>query len=145
MASILGIIIKRLAIGFLTLLVVTVIIFSALELLPGDIATEKLGQSATPETLAAFREKMGLNDPAPVRYWNWLTGALVGDFGFSLANQRPIAELISTRTFNTLFLAGYAAAIAVPFAVLFGTLSALYRNSFLDRFTSGITSISKGR
>ncbi|MEY8800326.1 ABC transporter permease [Leisingera sp. XS_AS12] len=136
MASILMIIAKRLAIGLLTLLVVTVIIFSALELLPGDIATEKLGQSATPETLAAFREKLGLNDPAPVRYWNWLTGALGGDFGVSLANERPITDLIANRTANTFFLAGYAAAIAVPLAVLFGALAALYRNSFFDRFMS---------
>lgn len=64
----------RSAIGVLALLIATLIILSALELLPGDVATEKLGQSATPETVAAFREQLGLNDPAPVRYWNWCTG-----------------------------------------------------------------------
>lgn len=135
MRSILEIIQKRLAIGLLALLVVTLIFFSALELLPGDIATEKLGQSATPETVAAFREQLGLSDPAPVRYWNWLTGALAGDFRTSLATQRPIADLISTRAINTFFLATYAGAIAIPLAVLFGALAALYRNSAFDRFT----------
>lgn len=136
MAFIFGLVLKRLGMGLLTLVVVSLIIFSAIELLPGDIATEVLGQSATPETLAAFREQHGLDRSAPVRYWTWISGAAVGDFGVSLANQRPIAELIGTRAANTFFLAAYAASIAVPLAVLLGALSALYRGSFFDRFTS---------
>jgi len=132
-------ILRRLLIGLLTLLVVTVIIFGAVELLPGDIATETLGQSATPETLAALRETLQLNDPAPVRYGRWLAGSLSGDFGMSLANNRPTSELISTRAINTFFLAGYAAAIAVPLAVSLGMLAALYRNSAFDRLISGST------
>ncbi len=60
-------ILRRLAIGLLTLIIVSIVIFWAIELLPGDIATEVLGQSATPETLAAFRERFGLNDPAMLR------------------------------------------------------------------------------
>lgn len=67
-------VLRRLAIGLLTLLIVSAIIFWAVELLPGDIATEVLGQSATPETLAAFRDRFGLNDPAPLRYLHWLGG-----------------------------------------------------------------------
>lgn len=129
-------VLRRLAIGMLTLMIVSAVIFWAIELLPGDIATEVLGQSATPETLAAFRERFGLNDPAPLRYVNWLGGALTGDFGLSLANQRPIADLIAQRAANTFFLAGYAAAIAVPLAVGLGLFSALYRGSPLDRFIS---------
>lgn len=62
--------------GLLTLLIVTVVIFSAIELLPDDIATETLGQSATPETLAAFRAKLNLDQPVYVRYWPWLAGAV---------------------------------------------------------------------
>jgi peptide/nickel transport system permease protein len=69
-----------------------VVIFGATELLPGDLATRASGQSATPETLAALREQLGLNDPAPLRYWNWLTGVGEGDFGVSMANNRPISE-----------------------------------------------------
>ncbi|CUJ87812.1 Glutathione transport system permease protein GsiC [Shimia thalassica] len=94
MNSILSIILKRLMIGLLTLWVVTIIIFAAIELLPGDIATEILGQAATEESLAAFREKYDLNRPVYERYISWLSGAMTGDFGVSLANQRPISVLI---------------------------------------------------
>jgi peptide/nickel transport system permease protein len=129
---------QRLLLGLLTLFVVSVVIFGATELLPGDLARELLGQSATPETLAALREQLGLNDPAPVRYWNWLSGALQGDFGVSLANQRPISELIAARLGNTLFLALYAAALAVPISLVLGILAALWRNSAFDRITNAL-------
>ena len=136
---ILKLVLRRFAIGLLTLLIVSAVIFWAVELLPGDIATEVLGQSATPETLAAFRDRNGLNDPAMTRYLHWLGGAVQGDFGLSLATQRPIAGLIGQRAANTFFLAGYAAAIAVPLAVGLGLLAALYRGSWLDRFISSST------
>jgi peptide/nickel transport system permease protein len=128
----------RLLLGLLTLFIVSVVIFGATELLPGDLARELLGQSATPETLAALREQLGLNDPAPVRYWNWLTGAIQGDFGVSLANQRPISELISGRLWNTLFLALYAAALAIPISLTLGILAALWRNSAFDRISNSL-------
>lgn len=132
-------IMKRLAIGLLTLLVVSAVIFWAVELLPGDIATEILGQSATPETLAAFRERFGLTDPAGIRYLHWLGGAVTGDFGLSLSNQRPIAELIAQRAENTFFLAGYAAVIAIPLSICLGIVAALYRGSWLGGFISTTT------
>jgi peptide/nickel transport system permease protein len=137
-------ILRRLLLGALTVFIVSVVIFGATELLPGDLARELLGQSATPETLAALREQLGLNDPAPVRYWNWLSGALVGDFGVSLANQRPVADLIATRAGNTLFLALYAAALAVPISLILGVLAALWRNSPFDRIVNAgaLTAIS---
>ena len=126
-------ILTRIAIGIGLLFIVSVVIFGATELLPGDLATQLLGQSATPETVAALREQLGLNDPAAMRYWNWLTGALSGDFGVSLANNRPISELISARLGNTLFLALYAAALAVPISLILGVLAALWRNTVFDR------------
>lgn len=124
---------QRLGLGVLTLLVVSVIIFSAVELLPGDLAQEILGQAATPETVAAFRKELGLDRPAAIRYVEWLGGIARGDFGTSLANQREISELISARLGNTLFLAGMAAAIAVPLSLLLGVLAAVYRNTWFDR------------
>lgn len=139
MNPILIIILKRLMIGVLTLWVVTVIIFAAIEMLPGDIATEKLGQAATAESLAAFREKYDLNRPVVTRYLSWLGGVVTGDFGISLANQRPISEIIATRTGNTFFLAGYAAVISVPIAVVGGMLAALYNGSIFDRALSSST------
>ncbi len=144
MGPVFRMILRRLLLGALTVFIVSVVIFGATELLPGDLARELLGQSATPETLAALREQLGLNDPAPVRYWNWLSGALVGDFGVSLANQRPVADLIATRAGNTLFLALYAAALAVPISLVLGVLAALWRNSPFDRIVNAgaLTAIS---
>lgn len=134
----------RLLTGLLTLFVISLLIFGAIELLPGDPAQEILGQSATPETVAALREQLGLNDPAYIRYLHWLGGVVQGDFGVSIANGRPIADLIGTRLWNTLFLAVFASCMAVPLAVTLGILAALYRNSPFDRIVNvgALSSIS---
>ena len=126
-------ILHRLALGLLTLFAISLFIFMAIELLPGDLAQEVLGQSATPETVAAFRRELGLDQPAYVRYLDWLGGIVRGDFGQSLANNRPISDLLAARLGNTLFLAVYAAVISVPLAVGLGLLAALYRGSWFDR------------
>ncbi|MCB1832730.1 MAG: ABC transporter permease [Geminicoccaceae bacterium] len=133
MHPILKMVLARLGLGVLTLFVVSLIIFLGVELLPGDIAQEILGQSATPETVAALRKEMGLDLPAHERYLSWLGGMVQGDFGVSLANKRQISELISVRLWNTLFLAGLTAIVAVPVALTLGVLAALYRNSLFDR------------
>lgn len=127
---------KRLALGFITLFAVSVIIFTAIEMLPGDIVQEILGQSATPETVEAFRRELGLDRPAIERYFDWAGGILTGDFGKSLASGREVSELIMSRVNNTLFLALYAAAISIPLAISLGLLAALYRNSLFDRFAN---------
>lgn len=124
---------QRLGLGLLTLFAITVVIFLAVELLPGDIAQELLGQNATPETVAALREALGLNLPPHTRYLNWLGNAIQGDLGTSLASKRPIADLIGQRFINTLALAAYAAAVSIPLAVVLGIMAALYRNSLFDR------------
>jgi peptide/nickel transport system permease protein len=134
---------QRLGLGVVTLFVVSLIIFLGTELLPGDFAQEILGQSATPETVAALRERLGLNDPMHVRYINWLSDVARGDFGESLANGQSVSDLIGRRLGNTLRWR-YAAAIAVPLSLMLGILAALFRNSFFDRFAnaSALTSIS---
>ena len=144
MLSLRTMIAKRLALGVLTLFLISLIIFGATEMLPGDLAQNILGQSATPETVAAFRRELGLDQPAYVRYVNWLVGAVQGDFGSSLANKRPIADIIATRVSNTLFLAVYAAALSVPLSLGLGILVALWRNSIFDRAANAmaLTSIS---
>ncbi len=139
MNDVLQIIVKRLGLGLITLLVISIIIFGAVELLPGDLAQAILGQAATEETVAAMREELGLDRPAPVRYFAWLKGAVVGDFGNSLASGIPVTELIGPRFKNTLFLAVYAAIIAVPIAIMLGVLAALYRNSVFDRVANVLT------
>ena len=117
--KLLGLILKRLGLGLVTLFVISVLIFGAVEMLPGDIAQAVLGQGATEENLRALREQLGLNRPAPVRYWEWLSNALVGDFGVSLVSGDSVSEKIAPRFMNTLFLAAYAAVIAVGLVVIF--------------------------
>jgi peptide/nickel transport system permease protein len=132
---------KRLVFGLLTLGVISLVIFLGMELLPGDLAKAILGQSATPETVAAFRRQLGLDQSAPTRYVHWLGQIVRGDLGTSLANQRDIAELIGGRLANTLFLAAVAAMISVPLAVMLGVLAALYRNTWFDK-TLSISTLS---
>jgi peptide/nickel transport system permease protein len=139
MAKIAKMVAQRLALGLLTLFIVSVIISAGVELLPGDVAEAILGQGATPETVAAFRREVGLDVPAYVRYFNWLGGILQGDLGTSLASKREIVELIGPRLENTLALAALAAVISVPLAVTLGVLAALYRNSLYDRLVNIVT------
>ncbi|MER8905240.1 ABC transporter permease [Mesorhizobium sp. M0772] len=139
MGNISKLIVKRLALGIFVLWVVSLFIFLGVSLLPGDVATEILGQSALPETVAAFRHELGLDLPLHIRYVHWLGGLLTGDLGHSLANGRAVSQLIGERLGNTLFLAGVAACFSVPGSLLLGLLTALYRGSVFDRLTNAIT------
>jgi len=156
LGSVLKIILQRLALGFLTLLIVSVVIFTAVNLLPGDFAQSILGQGATPEAVASIRADLGLDQPPVTRYFQWLGGALQGDLGTSFAQANfasftgtdsgatTVAQQIAPRFQNTMFLAMVTAAIAVPFAITLGILAALYRNTVFDRATNifTLTSIS---
>ncbi len=144
MANVLSIIVQRLLLGLLTLLVVSIVIFLAVNALPGDFAEAILGQGATPESIATIRRDLGLDQPMVVRYFDWLSKMLRGDLGVSFAqlNFRTnlggagdvgVAEQIAPRLANTMFLAATTAIIAVPIAVTLGVLAALYRNTIFDR------------
>lgn len=133
MSKLQKLVLGRLIFGILTLFVVSALMFIGIELLPGDLAQQILGQSATPETASAFRAELGLDQPAYIRYADWLGGIVRGDFGSSLASGRPVADLLGTRLANTMFLAVYAAAIAVPIALILGLMAALWRNTLFDR------------
>ena len=147
------IILQRLALGLLTLFIVSVVIFTAVNMLPGDFAEAILGQGATPEAVAAIRRDLGLDQDPVTRYFQWLAGAVQGDLGNSFAqanfasfvgtegsaNMASVANQIGPRFWNTMFLAGVTALIAVPFAVILGILAALYRNSAFDKTVSGAT------
>nr|WP_283054056.1 ABC transporter permease [Thetidibacter halocola] len=151
------IILQRLALGLVTLFVVSIVIFTAVNMLPGDFAQAILGQGATPEAVDAIRRDLGLDQPPVTRYLQWLSGALQGDLGNSFAQanfasfvgadsgvRTTVAQQIAPRFENTMFLAGVTAAIAVPFAVTLGILAALYRNSVFDKAANigTLTSIS---
>lgn len=144
MGNVLSIILQRLALGVLTLLIVSIVIFVAVNLLPGDFAQLILGQGATEESVNAIRRDLGLDKSLVVRYFDWLGGMVTGDLGTSFAqlnftaglggvNNVTVLDQILPRLGNTLFLAGVTAMIAVPIAVTLGILAALYRNTVFDR------------
>lgn len=130
---------QRIALGIGLLFAVSVLIFAGTQILPGDVAQSVLGQSATPQSLANLRERMGLNDPAHVRYFNWLWAALQGDLGVALSNGQDIARAMGVRLSNTLFLAFWAAAVAVPLAILLGLVAVRYQGRWPDKLISGVT------
>ncbi len=153
MASVARIVLHRLLLGLLTLLVVSIVIFTAVNMLPGDFAEAILGQGATPEAVEAIRRDLGLDKSPVVRYFEWLGNAVQGDLGSSFAQANfasfvgadaggsgvTVAEQIAPRFSNTMFLATVTAAIAVPVSLLLGVLAALYRNSVFDRATNIFT------
>jgi peptide/nickel transport system permease protein len=129
----LRLILKRIAAAALTLLLVSIIVFTITSLLPGDAAQAALGQSATPAVVAALRAKLGLDLPAPLRYLHWLSGLITGHPGFSYSDGLPVSTLIGKRLPQSLLLAAVTTAVSVPFALAFGILAAMYRGSWLDR------------
>lgn len=139
MHPVVKLLVQRIALGLLLLLVVSAVIFLGVEALPGDTAQAILGQSATPQALENLRAQLGLNEPALTRYFNWLGGVLTGDLGKALTNGVDIATSIKQRLGNTLFLAGCAAAISVPLAIILGLVAARYAGKWPDKVISGIT------
>ncbi|TPK13131.1 ABC transporter permease [Mesorhizobium sp. B2-5-7] len=137
-SPILKLIAQRIALGILLLLAISVLIFAGTQILPGDVAQAILGQSATPESLANLREQLGLNDPAYVRYFHWLGGVLTGDLGTAMSSGQVIATSIKSRLWNTLFLAFWAAIVAVPLAIILGLIAVRYRNGWVDKLISGL-------
>ena len=132
-ATIGRLLLQRFALALLTLLLVSVVVFMITNLLPGDAAEEALGQSATPEAVAALRAQFGLDQPAPQRYAHWLMNIVRGDAGASLVSGKPVASLIADRLPSSLVLAGVTAAVSVPLALALGILSAMLSGSLFDR------------
>jgi peptide/nickel transport system permease protein len=137
--SVLKLVAQRIALGLLLLLAVSVVIFVGTQLLPGDVAQAILGQSATPQALENLRRDLGLNEPAYIRYFNWLGGVLTGDLGVALSNGQDISTQLGKRLSNTLFLAGVAAVVAVPVSIILGLVAVRYRNRWPDKLISGAT------
>ena len=130
---------QRVALGLVLLLAASVMIFAGTLLLPGDVAQAILGQSATPQALENMRRELGLNEPPVQRYFAWLWGAVQGDLGTSLSNGRDIASELTRRMSNTLFLAFWAALIAVPLALILGIVAVRYQGRWPDKVISGAT------
>ena len=128
----------RLGISFVTLWVVSVLIFIGTNLLPGDVAQIILGQMATPESTAALREKLGLDKHPVEQYLVWLSNVAMGDLGISKAGLgaglgTPIVEMLGPRIDNTAMLTVLVGVIAIPISVAIGLLAAMHPGTRLDR------------
>lgn len=124
--------VRRLAQSVPVLFLISAIVFVVVALIPGDPAMVVLGQGATAENLAAMRERLGLDQPLPVRYARWLGQTVRGDLGASVLSRQPVAVLIGRALPITLYLATLSLALAVLIAVPAGTLAALKRNTWVD-------------
>ncbi len=129
-------VLRRIAIGFATLIVVSIIVFVMTSVLPGDVAQIILGQSATPETLAALRKELGMDQPGYVRYFQWLGNMATGDLGISKAGGATIESLISGRLGNTMVMSGLVAAISIPISIALGLWAAMHPGALLDRIVT---------
>jgi len=132
---------KRLIIGAATLVVASIVVFAVLEILPGDPALLMLGMDASEETLDKLREQMGLNHPIPVRYFNWVSGMLVGDFGRSYTYSTPVIELVRERVVVTLPLALMSLTLSTLIAIPVGIFAAARRGRIGDTLSMGAAQI----
>ena len=123
---------KRLATFLATLAVASLLVFGVLELLPGNVAQVMLGDSATPETLAALEKKLGLDQPAAQRYGHWVSGLLRGETTLSASYGTPTAELIAERLRVTLPLALLAMMLTTVLALTLGIYAAARHNKLGD-------------
>lgn len=123
---------RRLGLSVITLALVSVMIFGATEVLPGNVAESLLGKDATPASVAALSRELGLEKPASERYRDWVGGALHGDFGTSLTRGAPVTSVIEPRVRNTLLLAGIAVLLGVPLSIGLGVIAALRRDRAAD-------------
>ncbi len=132
----------RLLQGVLTLLAVSLLIFLAARALPGDVANMILGQSATQEQLDQLRVQLGLDQPLWWQYLIWLGGILRGDWGMSLSNGQPVADLLALGVRNSATLSGVALAVMLPLSLLVGVIAAQFRDGFVDKVFLGMSMVA---
>jgi len=139
MSNLSQIVLRRAFFGLLTLVATSMIVFAATEILPGDVASAILGQTATPEMVEAIRERLGLDQPVVQRYVQWLSGFATGALGNSLATGANVADVVMPRLWNTLGLAAYSALVAIPLSIGLGVLSAAWHQSLFDRALNALS------
>ncbi|WP_292895284.1 MULTISPECIES: ABC transporter permease [unclassified Nitratireductor] len=132
---------KRIAIGLVTLVVASAVVFLVLEIVPGDPALLMLGMNAQPEALAALREEMGLNQPVLLRYFGWIAGMALGDFGNSYTYSSPVLELIGERVLVSLPLALISLFLSTAIALPVGIFAASRRGKPADTISMGAAQI----
>lgn len=130
--NMLGLIIRRVIQLFFLLIGISFIVFLSMHLAPGDPASIIGGPTATKADLAAIREKLGLNQPLLVQYWQYLWGLFHGNLGYSFQTQQSVAQAIMIRLPNTINLAIASVIVAIIIGIPAGIISALKQNSWID-------------
>jgi peptide/nickel transport system permease protein len=130
--GVLGFILRRILLGLLTLVIASIAIFAATQALPGDPARARLGKDATPASLAALRQQLGLDRSALSQYTDWATGLLHGDLGISLISGHPIIDDLRDRATNSLALVLVSALLSIPLSIAIGAYAALRRDQAFD-------------
>ncbi|WP_424940655.1 ABC transporter permease [Aliiroseovarius sp. S253] len=129
---------RALSLG-LSLIVASLVIFAMIEVIPGDPASFMLGLNASPDTVAALRDDLGLNGSLTTRYFNWIGGLLVGDFGTSYTYRVPVSELVLERLQVSLPLALFALLLSTLIAIPVGLIAAARRGQMTDYTIMGVT------
>jgi peptide/nickel transport system permease protein len=129
---------RRTAIGLLTLLLVSVVVFVATEVLPGNAAVAILGRNANPTTLHRLELQLHLNRPLVDQYWTWLSGLLTGNLGHSLANSQGVWSLVEPRLVNSAVLVLATGVIGSVIGVIIGAVAALRKDGWFDHVSSVI-------
>ena len=132
---------NRLGTMLLTMLVISMLVFVIAEVVPVDPARSALGPYAPQEAVDDLRDRMGLDRPAAVRYFDWITGILRGDFGESIHYQRPVGDLVAVRVQRSLALAGLGFVFMIPLGLALGCIAGITENRIPDRIISLISSI----
>lgn len=127
-----SLVVRRSGLGLVTLLVVSMIVFWATQILPGNAAYAILGHTATPQSLHALEAKLHLDRGIVSEYWSWISGLLTGHLGTSLANGQPVWTVVGSRLVNSAILVGLAGVIGTLIAVALGTVAALRKDSLFD-------------
>lgn len=137
--TVLRLVIGRVLAAVLTLLLVSIIVFAAVELLPGDVASRILGRNATEVSLSALRLKLNLDAPGWERYLIWLGGVVQGDFGVALTSSRRVSDILADKVVNTLILSGVAFLLYIPLAIIPALIQAVRRDKPVDHGLSVVT------
>jgi len=139
MSPVLKLILRRVGLAFLTLALVSILVFVATQALPGDAARMILGKEATPDAIAALRSKLHLDQSLPAQYGHWIAGIIHFDPGRSLASGEPVTSMLSTRVLNSAFLVVVSALIAIPISLALGVFTAVRRDRASDTIISTVS------
>ncbi len=137
--SIRRLILNRLVHAALVLFLVSIVVFVAVEILPGDIARRILGREALESSVELLREKLGLNDPLVFRYGRWLWSVASLDFGTSMANNKPAWDIIAPKLANTAMLSAFACLLYFPLVLGLAMVQAVNQHSAIDHTITVVT------